>query len=441
MANTGNISHGGDSEAPADTPEITRVHQAVASRELGKVMSQLGMGFGSPKTSGRAPSETSADPMRAYMRQVETLPKMAREDEVDAGKRIERSQREVLATLLAAPFARELLAAGDDGPSPEQLERAIALLAGYERRLERAERELAEDRGHAREMDADRRELTRQRRRRAAIVRDVERSAGMSASDLRQTWLAVQRSDDEVARAKADLVRGHLRHVVYSARRYRGRGLPLADLVQEGNIGLMTAANKYDYRLGNRFATYANWWIRQAMIRALSIHGRTVRLPTHRTESLSQLNRARRQLAQSLRREPTIDELARELRVHRDQVEDLLVWARSVVSLEMPIGGDADARLSDLLADPGVELPSATAMTAELAEAAREHMSVLSPREREVLSLRFGIEDDRDLTLEQIGERFGVTRERVRQIEARALAKLRHPTRSRALRGFLDEDH
>jgi RNA polymerase primary sigma factor len=175
------------------------------------------------------------------------------------------------------------------------------------------------------------------------------------------------------------------------------------------------------------------------MIRALSIHGRTVRLPTHRTEALSQLNRARRHLAQVLHREPSNAELGRQLGIEADEVEQLLVWARSIVSLETPVGQEEDSRLGDLVADPAVELPSASAMTAELQASTREQVvSALSPREREVLSMRFGLEDDRDMTLEEIGQHFGVTRERIRQIEARALAKLRHPSRSRALRGFLE---
>jgi RNA polymerase primary sigma factor len=203
---------------------------------------------------------------------------------------------------------------------------------------------------------------------------------------------------------------------------------------QKGNIGLMAAANKYDWRLGYRFATYANSWIRQAVGRAFADQSRTVRLPGHRTESLARLARARQRLAQRLGREPALPELAQYLETSVEQVEALMLWARAVISLDAPRGEEGEVTLLDVMANTDAELPSAAVMATELETQAREQLSTLSPREQEVLAMRFGIDRGGERTLAEIGARLGVSRERIRQIEARALSKLRHPSRANALR-------
>ncbi len=380
---------------------------------------------------------TGRDPLRLYLRRVDAAASMTREDEVARGKLIEEGEREVVAAIVASALARRLV---------PDLEARLARTEGGA--VPSVDAPLTELEAGAKEGVLDDAEIDHVITRLTSIVSALDRGrgerstieaeAGMSARELRAMARAIKRSEEKVAAAKADLVEAHLRNVVWTARRYADRGVPLLDLIQEGNIGLMSAANKYDYRLGHRFATYANWWIRQAISRAFEEQSRTIRLPAHRTEALSRINRARGRLLHRLSREPTAEELAAELRVGLEVVKDILQWARSIVSLDTPIGEEQDASLGDLIPNPAAALPSAIAMAGELAKEAREQIHTLSPREQEVLSLRFGIDRNEELSLEQIGERFGVTRERIRQIEAKALSKLRHPSRAKALRSFVE---
>ncbi len=455
--------------APAPEPVPARARRP--RREAGGMLMAPPEGPTQSPPTGGTPESAGADPLRAYLRRVRAAPRMTREQEVEAGRRIEAGERQVLETVFASPLLRTELPGIDErlsqrgGPlAAEEIDHVVERLASLMRALGSAAGDLRKlearlglpratlagmgaGEGRVREV-ARRHELSAEAARTLrAGLKDyasrraaVESQAGMSAEALLALHKEVQAGERMAAAAKADLVEAHLRDVVYVARRYAERGVPLSDLIQEGNIGLMTAANKFDYKLGHRFATYAGWWIRQAIGRALAEQGRTIRLPVHRTEALTRLAGVRRRLLQRFGREPTTDELAVDLGLERADVEQLEAWAKSVVSLETPIGREEEGRLSDVVPNPDAELPSAAVMAAELAMRTQEQLGALSPREQEVLALRFGINEDHELTLEEIGKRFGVTRERIRQIEARALSKLRHPARARALKGFIERD-
>jgi len=267
----------------------------------------------------------------------------------------------------------------------------------------------------------------------------TERLAGeVVADDVERRRLKRQMGDGDVARAM--LIQANLRLVVSIAKRYVGRGMLLLDLIQEGNLGLMRAVEKFDYTKGFKFSTYATWWIRQAITRAIADQARTIRIPVHMVESMNRVLRVQRQMAQELEREPTIDELAAKTGLTPERVREIQRIAQDPLSLDSPVGEEDDSNLADFIQDSGADAPAEVAARRMLVRAVEEALGELSEREQEVVRLRFGLVDGQARTLEEVGREFGVTRERIRQIEAKTLAKLRHPQRSQKLKEFLDNE-
>ena len=266
-------------------------------------------------------------------------------------------------------------------------------------------------------------------------LKDIGEVPLLSADDEIELARRIQEGDDE---AKKKLSEANLRLVVSIAKRYVGRGMLFLDLIQEGNIGLMKAVEKFDYQKGFKFSTYATWWIRQAITRAIADQARTIRIPVHMVETINKLTRVSRILLQTLGREPTPAEIAEEMGVSEERVREIQKIAQDPVSLETPIGEEEDSHLGDFIEDDRAVTPSDSVSTTMLKETLLSVLNSLTPREEKVLRLRYGVDDGRPRTLEEVGKEFDVTRERIRQIEAKALRKLRHPSRSRKLRDYLD---
>jgi RNA polymerase primary sigma factor len=268
----------------------------------------------------------------------------------------------------------------------------------------------------------------------------LEKTTGLTIAEIKELNRRMSISEARVRRAKKEMVEANLRLVISIAKKYTNRGLQFLDLIQEGNIGLMKAVDKFEYRRGYKFSTYATWWIRQAITRSIADQARTIRIPVHMIETINKLNRIQRQMLQEMGREPTPEELGKRMLMPEDKVRKVLKIAKEPISMETPIGDDEDSHLGDFIEDANVQSPIDAATMEGLKEATRRILSGLTPREAKVLRMRFGIDMNTDHTLEEVGKQFDVTRERIRQIEAKALRKLRQPSRAEQLKSFLEEE-
>jgi len=465
-------------------------HEGFSVDDMDSLLETLGeMGVEVVDSAGKAVAEDVAeekekvlevegieDPVRIYMKEMGAVSLLNREEEVVLAKEIEDGRNELKRLTFLSPFAsrealriserikadkaslRELMEDAEETGQQYDEERKDEVLAQVDKlkrrkragaykllnelslnpiviskivhRIIKLERLLQRE-----EAKRGIKKAERAKKRIRWVLRKIE----MNRESLRQLAVGVRKHDIIVRRAKKRLIEANLRLVVSIAKRYMNLGLKFSDLVQEGNIGLMKAVDKFDYKKGFKFSTYATWWIRQAITRAIADHGRTIRIPVHMIETINRLLQTSRQLLKELGREPTPDEIAERMDIHVSKVRRILRLMKQTLSLETPIGDDDESSLGDFIEDEKSPSPAEAAIESDLSDQTKRVLATLTPREEKVLRMRFGVGEKQDYTLEEVGKVLGVTRERVRQIEAKAIRRLRHPTRVKLLKGFAEE--